>query len=133
MAYGECNCGAIAFEISAELSQIYVCHCSICRKSTGGSGIPVVVVNNDDFIWLHGEDHIATWKKPGMDWQGWFCKTCGSPLPGANDEKRTFVPVGLISKGGEKLKVAHHIWVASKANWDEIGDDGKQHHEAFEG
>jgi hypothetical protein len=56
---------------------------------------------------------------------------CGSPLPGANDAARTFVPAGLILEGGERLKVAHHIWVGSKAAWDEIGDAGKQHHEAF--
>ncbi|MCF6302964.1 MAG: GFA family protein [Devosiaceae bacterium] len=133
MVYGECNCGAVAFEISTQLTQIFVCHCSICRKSTGGNGIPVVVINNDDFVWLRGEDNIATWKKPDMDWQGWFCPTCGSPLPGANDEKRTFVPVGLITKGAENLKVAHHIWVDSKAKWDQIGDSGKQHRNAFEG
>ncbi|HHB83289.1 MAG TPA: GFA family protein [Devosia sp.] len=133
MAHGECNCGAVAFEINTELTQIYVCHCSICRKSTGGNGIPVVVVNNSDFRWVRGEEQMATWKKPDTDWQGWFCQTCGSPLPGANDDARTFVPVGLISTGGENLKVAHHIWVNSKAGWDEIGDDGKQHPQAFEG
>jgi hypothetical protein len=44
-----------------------------------------------------------------------------------------FVPAGVIAEGGEKLKVAHHIWVGSKAVWDEIGDAGKQHREGFEG
>jgi len=29
--------------------------------------------------------------------------------------------------------VAHHIWVGSKAGWDEIGDGGRRHLEAFEG
>ncbi len=44
-----------------------------------------------------------------------------------------FVPAGLISEGGEALRVAHHIWVDSKAGWDEIGDSGKQHPGAFSG
>jgi hypothetical protein len=44
-----------------------------------------------------------------------------------------FVPAGLITEGGENLRVAHHIWVGSKAVWDEIGDTGKQHAEAFQG
>jgi hypothetical protein len=30
MALGECNCGAVAFEISAALADVFVCHCSIC-------------------------------------------------------------------------------------------------------
>jgi len=35
--------------------------------------------------------------------------------------------------GAERLKVAHHIYVGSKANWEEIGDSGKQHFGAFGG
>ena len=131
MARGACNCGAVAFEIDADLSQVFVCHCSICRKATGANGIAVVMVDNAAFRWLRGEDQITTWKKPDADWQGWFCRNCGSPLPGANDAARMFVPAGLIAEGGEHLRVAHHIWVGSKAVWDEIGDDGRQHVEAY--
>ncbi len=45
MATGECNCGAVQFEIAADLSGVFVCHCSICRRSTGSNGIAVVVVS----------------------------------------------------------------------------------------
>ncbi len=133
MARGECNCGAVAFEISADLSGIFVCHCSICRRSTGSNGVAVVVIDNDAFRWIRGEEQITTWKKPGADWQTRFCRGCGSSLPGTNDESRMFVPAGLISDGGETLRVIHHIWVDSKAVWDEIGDSGQRHREAFSG
>jgi hypothetical protein len=43
-----------------------------------------------------------------------------------------YIPVGLITKGGESLRVTHHIWVESKAVWDEIGGSGKQHQQSFE-
>lgn len=131
MAQGACNCGAVAFEISTELSDVFVCHCSICRRSTGSSGIAVVVVDNDTFRWTRGEEQITTWKKPDVDWQTSFCRACGSALPGKNDESRMYVPAGLISEGGEALRVAHHIWVDSRAVWDEIGGPGKLHNEAF--
>ncbi len=133
MALGECNCGAVAFEISADLSGVFVCHCSICRRSTGSNGIAVVVIDNNAFRWIRGEELITSWKKPDADWQTWFCRICGSPVPGINDESRMFVPAGLISDGGESLAVIHHVWVDSKAVWDEIGDSGQQHREAFEG
>ena len=132
MALGECNCGAIGFEISAELSDVFVCHCSICRRATGSNGIAVVVVDNVDFRWVRGEENVTSWKMPDADWQIWFCRSCGSPVPGLNDESRMFVPAGLITDGGDSLKVKHHIWVDSKAVWDEIGDAGRQHREAFE-
>lgn len=131
MASGECNCGAVQFEIDADLSSVYVCHCSICRKSTGSNGIAVVVVPNEQFRWVRGQDHIVMWEKPGTTWQTWFCRVCGSPVPGRNDPKRMFAPAGSITHGGDSLRVAHHIWVGSKATWDEIGDDGRQHPEEF--
>ena len=133
MAAGACNCGAVSFEIMAKLSDVYVCHCSICRRTTGSNGIAVVVVDNDQFAWTGGEDSIKCWTKPGTDRKSWFCRNCGSPLPGINDETRMFVPAGLISEGAEDLRVAHHIYVESRAPWDEIGDSGKQHPEAFSG
>jgi hypothetical protein len=131
MAYGACNCGAVVFEVEGTLDGIYMCHCSICRRFTGSGGIAVVLASKDAFRWLRGEDHIVKWSKPGADWHGWFCRTCGSPLPGENDPARVFIPAGLISKGGEGLTVQHHVFVDSRAPWDVIGDDGVQHPEGL--
>lgn len=131
MAIGECNCGAIRFEIEAELADVYVCHCSICRRATGSNGIAVVIVKKDRFRWVSGQHVISTWKKPGKDWQISFCRFCGSPVPGENDPMTMFVPAGSITEGCEDLRVAHHVWVGSKASWDEIGDAGQQHDEGL--
>ena len=131
MARGQCNCGGIEFEIDQNLSEVYVCHCSICRRSTGSNGIAVVVVPTERLRWIRGQDLISSWIKPGADWQTWFCRICGSPVPGDNNPGTVFVPAGSITEGGEKLRVAHHIWVDSRAVWDHIGDAGKQHPEAF--
>ncbi len=127
MTKGECNCGAIAFEVDQTPSNVFVCHCSICRKYSGSNGIAVVIVDKTVFRWLYGEDMISSWKKPDADWGSWFCKCCGSALPGENDLDSMFIPAGLISSDGLSMHVAHHIFVGSKAEWDEIGDDGKQH------
>lgn len=132
MARGECNCGAVAFETTGNLDGIYFCHCSICRRATGSDGIAVVLVDNDAFRWVRGKDLVRNWKKPGADWDMNFCSTCGSPLPGPNDRARMFIPAGLITEGGESLEVRHHLFVDSRAAWDEIGDTGKQHRGALE-
>lgn len=131
MAQGSCNCGAVVFETDEAISDVYVCHCSICRRYTGSNGIAVVISSNENFRWVKGEDNISTWTKPVGDWQSTFCKLCGSSLPVKNDESTMAIPAGSISQGGDALKVAHHIWVESKAAWDEIGDSGKQHPESF--
>lgn len=134
MMRAACNCGAVVFEVSGAIGPIYMCHCSICRRYTGVNGIAVIVVANDAFRWVAGEELIGTWDKPQADWQSHFCTRCGSALPGSNDPERMFVPAGLIPDAqAARLDVAHHIWTHSKAGWDVIGDDGKQHPEAFEG
>ena len=131
MAIGECNCGAVAVEVTAELTDVYICHCSICRRASGNNGMAVIVVPNESVRWLRGENDIATWKKPDAHWQIWFCRTCGSALPGTNDEARMFIPAGMLTSGADKLRVAGHIYVDSKASWDQIGDSGHQYSEGI--
>ncbi len=131
MARGACNCGAVRFEVLGELSDVYVCHCSICRRFSGSNGLAVVVVANERFRWSSGTESVCRWQKPGHDWQSNFCGKCGSAVPGASDPTRMFIPAGAITEGADKLAVAHHIWVDSRASWDVIGDEGKQHGCAF--
>ena len=76
MASGECNCGAGQFEIDADLSGVFVCHCSICRRFTGSNGIAVVLVANERFRWLRGTELIETWKKPNTQWQMQSLRFC---------------------------------------------------------
>jgi len=128
---GECNCGAVAFELTDGAQDVYVCHCSICRRLTGSNGIAVVLARNEGFHWIRGEDQISSWQKPQHDWISSFCSVCGSTLPVANDDSYMAVPAGLLMERIESLKVMHHIWVDSKATWDEIGDSGEQHPQAF--
>jgi len=130
---GECNCGAVAFELTGDAQGVFVCHCSICRRLTGSNGIAVVVIGNQGFRWTNGEELISSWRKPGHDWISCFCSVCGSTLPVANDESSMAIPAGLLSEGSESLTVVHHLWVDSKANWDQIGDSGQQHLQAFKG
>ena len=131
MIKGKCNCGSVTFEINTEITDVYICHCSICRRSTGSNGISVIVTSNKNFSWIKGKSHIKTWHKPEHDWQTSFCEICGSNLPGKNDESRMYVPAGLVLEGDEGFKIAHHIWVDSKAPWDEVCDQGKKHKKAF--
>lgn len=122
-ATGSCNCGKVRFDISLKPEDVYICHCSICRKSTGSGGIAVTVVENSAFHWISGEGNIRTWRKPGHDWETRFCLTCGSPLPGKNDENHTYIPVSLLDCGAQNLKVKQHLFTDSKADWEEIKKD----------
>lgn len=130
-AKGSCNCGGIKFSVTGPLDSVFVCHCSICRKSTGSGGIAVTVVPTSLLIIETGQELIQSWEKPNHDWLTNFCKRCGSPVPGKNDEQNSYIPVSLLDSGHENLEVKHHLFVDSKASWEEIGKTGKQHKGAF--
>ena len=131
MITGECNCGAVAYSAKTEITDVYICHCSICRKATGSGNIAVTVIRKDTFTWVRGEDQITHWSKPGHDWHMGFCKVCGSPLPGENDGERLYIPVGTLTSGHENLDVAAHIYTESKAGWEVIGGSAPQFPEGF--
>jgi hypothetical protein len=124
---GACNCGGVTFEVHGDMAGIFVCHCSICRRATGSNGIAVLIVANEDFCWTRGEELVRSWRKPGHDWESWFCTECGARVPGSNDPERMFIPAGSLGEAADSFRVQHHIWVDSRAAWDEIGDSGVQH------
>ncbi len=128
---GSCNCNAVQFEVTSELKDVYICHCSICRKYTGSGGIAVTIASNNDFNWVSGEELIRTWHKPKHDWLCCFCSECGSPLPGKNNENTCYIPVSLLDKDFEGLAVKYHFYVGSKAQWEEIADNGTQFQSGF--
>lgn len=129
MVHGSCLCEAIQFEIDGRISGIGMCHCSICRRASGGAHTAMVVTGSPGFRWLSGEDATTTFQRPsGMTLV--FCATCGCPAPIRHENgKVVLVPVGLLAED-EGLKLAQHIYVGSCASWDVIGEEGERFDEA---
>lgn len=74
---GSCVCGAVSFEISTEVSKTTACHCSMCRKWSGGVFFGVVVPA--DGMILKGDDKLSVYTS--SEWaERAFCATCGSSL-----------------------------------------------------
>lgn len=124
---GSCFCGSIAFEISGEIPDLYQCHCSECRKTTGAAANAALILAKENFRWLQGEELIRTFLKDS-GFRVNFCGNCGSPVPNPINRFPRFVwvPAGLMDDE-LPVKVANHVFVASKAAWDEIGGTATQH------
>lgn len=71
---GGCHCGRVRFEVEAP-AQIEVtrCNCSICRKS----GYLHLIVPDDDFRLLQGEDALRTYTFNTGVAKHRFCGYCG--------------------------------------------------------
>ena len=61
--HGSCLCGAITFEVSGSLPQLYQCHCSLCRKQGGATSNTATLVQAENFRWLSGESRISSYYK----------------------------------------------------------------------
>ena len=113
---GSCLCGAVAFNVDGEVRGVGNCHCSLCRKVSGGASNAVFIVPNECFSWTRGEDHQERFELRET-WSITRCKTCGSPLPSSYDGKQTWVTAGLMDDDLD-TKIEMHIFCASRADWD---------------
>ncbi len=71
--HGSCHCGAVTFEVDADLSKIIECNCSICRKK----GALHYSVPPERFRLLSGAENLQRYQFNKKIAQHFFCKTCG--------------------------------------------------------
>jgi len=129
MLQGSCLCGAVAYEIDGSLGPLRLCHCARCRKATGTAYAAVSQVPASAFRVTRGEASLKAYSTDeGV--HRWFCGVCGSPIFARRDNSPDIVRlrVGTLDTPVEMV-VAEHIFVGSKAGWDQIGDDAPQHQE----
>lgn len=127
MYQGGCLCGAIRFEISGGIRNIVHCHCSQCRKAQGSAFATNGIVHIGDFRLVSGEDALQGYEcTPGKT--RFFCKTCGSPIMSRRsaDPEHLRIRLGTVESEIEERPAAH-IFVTSRANWEEITGDLPQY------
>ena len=74
---GQCLCGAVKYTVTAELKETGACHCSMCRRWSGGVYLGLEVA--PDAIAFEGAENITTFAS--SEWaERAFCGKCGSNL-----------------------------------------------------
>ena len=128
MIRGSCLCGDVRFEIDGKVSGVGQCHCSLCRKASGTASNAVLLTAKRSFRWIAGEDLARTYRRPS-GWSTTFCGVCGSSLPQLHPSgKVLWIPAGSLDDD-PKARIEQHIFVGSKAPWDEIAGSAPQYEE----
>jgi hypothetical protein len=113
---GSCLCGALTYQIEGEVDGIWMCHCSNCRKVSGGTGNAILVVKRNRFHWLTGEHNRVTYElRPTYSITR--CITCGTPLPAEEDEDTVYLTAGTLDDPID-VGIQTHIFCGSRAAWD---------------
>ncbi|MEL6465897.1 MAG: GFA family protein [Pseudomonadota bacterium] len=74
---GSCLCGAVRFTVIEPITETGACHCSMCRKWSGGVFLGVRVPKGG--IQIEGEDNLTVYTSSAWA-ERVFCKTCGSSM-----------------------------------------------------
>src|SRR3954469_504295 len=83
---GGCNCGAVRYEVTAELLGASYCHCRRCQRRSGAAASPSAHAPADAFRIVARDDALRCWK-PEDGGEKWFCGVCGSSIFARNDAK----------------------------------------------
>lgn len=70
---GSCHCGAVRFEIEADLDEVVLCDCSVCTKK----GVINAGVAEADFRLLAGADALSLYRFGSGTACHHFCRHCG--------------------------------------------------------
>lgn len=112
---GGCQCGAVRYRFQAPLSDIAHCHCSICRRSTGGILVTWITVPLQQFTWLQGEP--ARYASSATCTRH-FCSACGAHLALFTSLSPQSVDVTIATLDHpERAPADRHIWTQSRLPW----------------
>jgi hypothetical protein len=70
---GGCHCGRVRFRVTADLSRVTYCNCSMCAKK----GFLHLIVPPEQFELLGGKEALTTYRFNTGVAQHTFCSTCG--------------------------------------------------------
>ena len=74
---GGCLCGAVRYESEKPARKTGICHCGMCRKSTGSFAAPWVSILLEDVKFT---DREPTWFASSDKAQRAHCSRCGSQI-----------------------------------------------------
>ena len=118
---GSCLCGAVRVSTKATSKGVGACHCSMCRKWTGG---PLLVIGCGSDVHFEGDDSISVFSS--SDWaERGFCSKCGSHLfYRLKKEGHYEVPVGLFDDG-EQWVLEQQIFIDEKPSFYSFANQTK--------
>jgi hypothetical protein len=114
----------VRFEVDEPFGYVTYCHCTTCKKISGGVGTANAGVAPDAIRILGGEDRLTRYQ-PDEGSAKTFCSLCGSNLFGGGwpESDRASVRLSAIDSPFEQRPTAHNF-MRSLAHWETVPDDG---------
>jgi hypothetical protein len=112
---GGCHCGQLRYAVNAALQNIAHCHCSICRRTSGGLITTWLTVPLASFRWLCGTPAEYA---PSATCTRYFCSGCGAQLALFTRLSPESLDVTVATLDHPEAAPAdRHIWVSNRLPW----------------
>ncbi len=117
---GQCLCGAFRFEIDGPVGEVRLCHCDLCRRASGTAFSANASVPIKKYRVISGTDIVNEYESSPGAYRA-FCFRCESPVFARvqADPEHIRIRLGTLSREAQATITAH-VWVASKASWDQL-------------
>jgi hypothetical protein len=99
----KCLCGSVHFTIDVPVASLpleeYICHCSVCRYTSGGPFNIHARVEpgiKPNFIAPSSEKNLTTYSIEGFECTYDFCSTCGCHIAGVGLDREEWTPTTSI-------------------------------------
>ncbi|MEM8779439.1 MAG: GFA family protein [Cyanobacteria bacterium P01_G01_bin.49] len=118
---GSCLCGAVNLSTISMSHHVGACHCSMCRKWSGGS---LLVVECESDVSFSGEENIGIYESSEWAERG-FCQKCGSHLfYKLKQNNQYYIPVGIFDNSKD-LVFDHQIFIDEKPEYYAFANETK--------
>ncbi|WP_122555943.1 GFA family protein [Pseudomonas viridiflava] len=112
---GGCHCGNLRYQFDAPLEDIAHCHCSICRRTSGGTVMTWTSVPLTSFQWLAGSP--ATYDS-GPTCIRYFCGNCGAHTALFTRNSPQGIDVVIATLDHPELAApSRHIFIENRLSW----------------
>lgn len=123
---GGCLCGSTRYEIAAEPTLIYACHCSDCQKATGSAFVLAMRVPPGRIVCTQGgaKPYVRA-RADGRKRSVFRCPHCLTALWSENVEPSKYVTVyaGTLDDSA-RLPPPAHVWTQDAQPWIGLPKDG---------
>lgn len=111
--FGTCLCKSVRVSVGFFEADIGACHCTICRKWSGG---PLFEVECGSNVVFEGAENIGTYES--SDWaQRGFCRSCGTHLFIKNTSNGEYgIPPGIF-ENEEGFKFNRQVFIDQKPSY----------------
>ncbi len=124
---GGCLCGDVRYRITGTIPPAVHCHCSMCRRGSGGTLVTWVEVPLNRFKFIHGEPR--TYQSSGHAHRS-FCPTCGAQLTFYSRNAPDSIDVTVVSMDHPaNYPPNRHIWTGDRLTWLHVDEQLPQHPE----